>query len=152
MKKALLLLIVFTLTLVSCAPLQRLESRPGVCDNISSGESVLCDMAQKSGIRPEDVGKGIVAVNAVLIARERYTYAQAVEVIDKLLMALDGPITYVIFKDKIQEFTKKYPGLLEVVREDLEYFALSNQIYPADKDILQNWLKRQRRYLGGGHG
>lgn len=122
-------------------------SLPTVCDEISPGESVLCDIANKQGIRLEDVGLGLILVNSVAIKEGVYTRDQARGVVEKLLSCLDGSVTYALFRDRIQEYTAGYPGLLEVTQAYLYQFSLSKQISQTDREILTAWLNNRLKEL-----
>lgn len=115
-------------------------SRGTVCDDIQ-GESILCGIAASSGTRLEDVGNGLIVINAVAIAEGAYTKDDARKVLNKLLEALDEPLTYVVFKEQIVRYTEAYPGLVEVAMVYLDQFSMESQMYDADKDILKEWLQ-----------
>lgn len=145
MKKYFLLSILaaaLVMLLAGCA-----GNRPSVCDGIQPGDSLLCQIAADHDIQLEDVGLALVAVNAVAIGEGLYTRDQAQEVINRLLLALDGSITYAVFRDRIMEYTEKYPGLLDVAQTYLDRFALSKQIRETDRDILRTFLQKRLKAL-----
>ncbi|MCG8643228.1 MAG: hypothetical protein MI862_26115 [Desulfobacterales bacterium] len=121
-------------------------NRPTVCNQIEE-PSILCQVATEHGVRLEDVGNGLILVNALAISEGVYTRADARQVLSRLLDALDGSITYAVFKSRIQQATESFPGLLDVAKSYLDEFSLSNQMYDADREILQTWLTNRIKSL-----
>ncbi len=120
--------------------------RPTICDRVE-GPSILCQVAEKNGVRLEDVGTGLILVNAVAISEGVYTKSDAKNVLGKILQALDGPVTYVFFKEHIIRSTEAFPGLLDVATVYLEEFSLSKKMHDADRDILRVWLTNRIKSL-----
>lgn len=121
-------------------------NRPTVCEQIQE-PSILCQVAKEKNIRLEDIGNGLILVNAVAISEGVYTRGDAKHVLEKLSQALDGPVTYVLFKDQIIKYTNAYPGLLDVAMVYLDEFSLSKRMYEADRDILKTWLTSRIKSL-----
>ena len=121
-------------------------NRPTVCNQIE-GPSILCQVATEHGVRLEDVGNGLILVNALAISEGAYTRADARQVLSRLLDALDGSVTYAVFKSRIQQATESFPGLLDVAKSYLDEFSLSNQVYDADREILRTWLTNRIKSL-----
>jgi len=121
---------------------------PSVCDDVT-GPCLLCQTADKYNVRLEDIGNGLILVNMVAVNQGLYSVDDAKGVMESLLSALDGSsLTYALFKDKIIEYTKDYPGLLSVTSAYMDEFALSQYIYEADREILREWLKGWIQSLG----
>ncbi len=120
-------------------------SRESVCDDVQPGESVLCEivnkMAQETGtdVTLEDVGAGIVMVNSAALASGKVSNEDVRKVVDKLLKALDGSVTYALFSKKLEDAVGS--GLLMVAKPLLDRFSLSkNLMKKKDLEILRNWL------------
>lgn len=131
-----ILMAICLLLLASCTTFQTTS----VCDDITSGDSVLCDMATKQGVSLESIGHGLIVVNAVAITGGLYTKAEAVEVLGILRESLDRPITYMVFKVLLEEYTTKYSELLDILQIYLDQLDLDTLISDTDKDILRSWL------------
>lgn len=142
------------LIFIACACIPPNVNRPSVCDNIE-GRSILCETAEKFStekipVRLEDIGRGMIIVNFGLIAAGVYDKADALKVVDRLILALDGSVTYAIFRDKFIEYTSEHPDLIQAAKPYLDEFGLVNMlITETDKTILRNWLKKRREALDG---
>ncbi|MCP4020944.1 MAG: hypothetical protein GY729_03805 [Desulfobacteraceae bacterium] len=141
--KKIIILLLFMLFMVSCIS----KNLTSICDTIT-GPSHLCRIAENHGMRLEDIGNVFIIVNAVALSKDVYSKEDAVFILEKMLEALDGPVTYVLFKEELLALTRDTPGLLDIAMVYLDEFSLSNRIYPADKTILQAWLQGRMDSLG----
>ena len=142
--KSICTILILILVLVGCA-----GRLPTVCDEVK-GPSLLCDTAERYGVRLEDVGNGLIIANAIAIAEGLYTIDEAVEVMTELRDILDDPITYVTFKVEVYKRMEKYPGLIEVATVYFdELGGMAKEIYPIDRKLLVGWLDKQIKTLGG---
>jgi hypothetical protein len=64
MKK--LIAVLFCLSLVGCTGIKQ---PPSICDNMESGQSVLCDLANRYDLRLETVGDVLLAVNLRVVGQ-----------------------------------------------------------------------------------
>jgi len=137
--KRLIFVLIMCFALISCTAFQNL---PSVCDDIK--DSALCNIADKAGVRLEDIGNAFIVANAISIGQGYYTKDQARIVLSELQDALMNPITWVLFSDMVKEKISQYPGLLEIAEG---YFAVLvsdyTQIYDTDRTILVEWLSKQ---------
>lgn len=135
-------LLAFTTLFAGCATYQTF---PSVCDTITE-RSVLCETADKIGVRLEEVGNVLIVANTVAITEGLYTAEQANAVFRKIIELLGGEatrsfITYEQFKLKIREILDKYPSLMIVADSYLDMFMSSQTIITeVDKQILIEWL------------
>lgn len=116
---------------------------PSVCDTMT-GKSYLCDISKKYGVRLEDVGNGLIIINAVAISQGLYTKDQAKSVLEEIRALLENPITYSLFKAKVILKVDTYPGLLEVASVYFSELGMVDKtIYAADRDLLIAWIDKQ---------
>jgi len=130
------------LAMVGCAGMQTL---PSICDTIEPSESVLCSIAERSGVRLEDMGTVLILANMVAIKEGLYTKADAIDVLSELHALLDkGALSYVMYRKEIYKYIADYPGLISVAEEYLSQFAGYYQfIYTKDRDILRGWIDKR---------
>ena len=151
MKRFLAIAMAFVLlaavTFTGCTGFQEwYGSLPSVCDEIPAGESVLCGLADKAGVRLEEFGSALVAANSVAIGQDLYTVDQYKEVINKILdlMGYEGErsfITYEQLREGIYKIASTYPGLVEIATSYLDMFiGQSGVVTVADKDIITKFL------------
>lgn len=120
---------------------------PSICETITE-PSLLCDLSEKSGVRLEDIGNGLVIANAVAIGQGLYTKDQALKVMQEIRSILDNPVSYAFFKSGVYEKVKAYPGLIEVAEIYFEELGAKTQImYRVDRDILTGWMDKQIKRL-----
>jgi len=121
---------------------------PSVCDGIAPDQSRLCNIANKSGARLEDIGNMLIVANLVAIEGHVYTKVEAIVVIKVILAAVDEGSTYnillLLIKDKIQD----NPGLLIVGEMFMANLAIPDVISPYDQRLLSSWLNKQLVLLG----
>lgn len=139
MKRKLLIQWLFLFFLVGCGHLANL---PSVCDHLE--QSRLCVISQKYDVRLEDVGNILIVANAVAIGQGLYTVDDAIKVMKELRSVLNDPISYALFKAKVDESIRAYPGLIEVASI---YFAelggITDNMYLDDRNLLKGWLDKQ---------
>ena len=145
MSKRIVLMMFFAMAVLVVACIST-GTRPTVCDRIQ-GPSILCQVAGEHGVRLEDVGNGLILVNAVAISEGAYTKGDAKRVLRRLLESLDGPVTYALFKEHLINATESFPGLLDVARSYLDELSLSNRMHDADREILRTWLTNRIKSL-----
>lgn len=138
MKNSILVCIIVVLTLTSCIPIQP----HSVCDELTT-DSYLCSMADRLHVKLETIGDTLIVTNSLAISSGRYTNRDAKNVLVNLQRCLNTSITYVLFAEKIREYTNGAPALFNVVEKYLNEFALHQLLYQTDKDILFNWLQSQ---------
>ena len=138
------LLMISTVAFTGCAGWQNM---PSTCDKYTEGESVLCGLADKIGVRLEDIGNVLIVANTVAIGEGVYTKEQANEVFTGIINLLGGPsdrafITYDQFRQGILDIAGKYPGLVMVASSYLDMFLGQQQIItPVDKEMLVKWFE-----------
>lgn len=120
-----------------------LATAPSVCDSITAGDSHLCAIAGKTGVRLEDIGNTLIVANAVAIGSGAYTQDQARLVLQGLRASLDSPLSYLAMQDELRQVLSKYPGLFIVATIYLDQFGVDQVISPVDTGILKSWLDRQ---------
>ena len=139
-KTSVLLIILLVFGLIGCAGLQ-LKS---VCDDLAE-PSYLCEIAKKFGVRLEDIGNGLIIVNAFAIGEGAYSLEDAIKLAKDLRSTLDDPLlTNALFGNKLSDKVKQYPGLFDVVDSYLS--ALKDSVEPMfkkDREILVNWLDKR---------
>jgi hypothetical protein len=116
---------------------------PSVCDALE-GPSVLCDMAEKTGMRIEDIGIGIAIVSTVCIREDVFSKEDALKIITSIGDSLDIGITYSIFKQLVEQNAKNYPELIIVVESYAPYFDSMLYISKADKSMIKYWIEKQK--------
>lgn len=116
-----------------------LPSGPSVCDDKSS-PSLLCDIADKSGIRLETVGNMIIIVNRVAILSGQYTNAHAATVLKNIRQAIENPVSYIFFKAVVENNIGKYPGLFDMASSYISEFISPDIMHRKDRFILISWL------------
>lgn len=133
--------------LATCLILTSCANLPSVCDTMTQ-KSYLCDISQKHGVRLEDVGNGLIVVNAIAIQQGLYTKEQAIKVLSEIDALLKYPISYAAFKAGVYEKVDAFPGLIEVASI---YFSelglLSQDILQADRKLLVDWIAKQLSFL-----
>lgn len=134
------------LVFTGCAGLG-LDNLPSKCDVLTE-RSVLCELADKAGVRLEDVGNVLIVANTVAIGEGLYTKAQAQEVFKGIVRLLGGPdpdtrafITYAELRDGIMKLVNKYPGLFLIAESYLDMFMQKQEfITEWDKKTLVNFF------------
>ena len=119
-----------------------------VCDDITQ-PSYLCDMSKAMGVRLEEVGNTFIIANSLAIASGKYTKEDAAREINRLVLILDDPISYMEFRFNVEEVLHEFPGLLEVARAYLDTFVQPDFIFKTDRNIMTSWLRRQLANLEG---
>jgi hypothetical protein len=117
--------------------------RVSVCDSIQAGDSYLCDIATRSGVQLETIGRSLIVANAVAIAKGGYTADQASTVLVEIRNGLDSPVSYLFVQESIQKAVADHPGLFVVAMVYLEQFSNDQFISGVDADLLRAWLDKQ---------
>lgn len=142
MKNFIFVVLVFWFFCLGCFP-----GGTSICDNISPGESILCDLANDQGVRLEDIGNVFIVINAIAIGEGAYTRDQAVEICQIMRDMLNDPVSYAAFKTELLKQVAQYPGLIEVAMIYLNAFDIDADIYRVDRDILVSWLDKRLEVL-----
>jgi hypothetical protein len=142
MKQVLLLFLI-----VSLSGCSMLGPRTSICDDLQE-PSRLCQVANKAGVRLEDIGNILIVTNAVAIGEGAYEAEDACRVLEDIRTALDVSITYLFVRNMVMDATSKYPGLFIVAGSYLDLFDLKEIITDKDKQILKGWLDKQIVILG----
>lgn len=143
MKKNLVLLAILLTASADLYGCGMMSEAPSVCDSIAAGDSHLCTIAAKTGMRLEDIGSTLIVANAVAIGSGAYTQDQARQVLVGLRAGLDNPISYLAMQGAVRQALDKYPGLFIVATAFLNQFNVDQVIGPVDSGILKSWLDRQ---------
>lgn len=122
---------------------------PSVCDN-NDQPSVLCDIAEDSGMRLEDIGNTLIVVNAVAINEGEYTEQQAADILKEIRHAIDSPVSYLFFKAELEEKISGVPGLFAVASDYLSSFVNDDIMHEKDRMILMTWLDNRIDELENG--
>lgn len=131
-------------TLVGCFP------GPSVCDQEGVGRSLLCEAADDLGVKLEGVGFGLRVVNAVALANEAYTVDEVVTVLKELRLALENPISYVLFKGHVDTVLASYPGMFEEAVNILGVFSSPATMFVRDRQVLITYLDNRIAELEPG--
>lgn len=145
MKKSILLIMVLCILAVAmgCAGVF-----PSVCDDDSEGPSLLCELAEKSSIlRLEDIGSGLMFVNAKAMAKGAYTPAQALIVLKDVRAALEDPVSYLFFRAVLQDALEATPELFTVAPLFMEGFNNAQIMHARDREYLKYWLDERLEAL-----
>ena len=110
-----------------------LSGGPSVCDNQSTP---LCDAAERAGVRLENVGTGIIIMNAVAISQGKYTESDALVVLYEFKKALENPIPYALALAKVNE----YPGLFTISTVFRNELKSTDVMHNLDRKILMDWV------------
>lgn len=129
-----------TLMLAAMLFIAACATGPSVCDTMAPNESILCDTANKYGVKLEDIGNTLIVANAVAIGEGLYTSGQALQVVKSLRSILDDDITYLFFRDELMQWTSEYPGLFEVAMIYLSDFGFDIGLTSTDRNMLQEWF------------
>lgn len=119
---------------------------PSVCDGLTE-KSYLCEAADKSGAKLEDIGNVLIVANAVAIGQGVYTKEQALKVMVDIRSRLDFPVSYLFIRSMVTDATSRYPGLFEVAAIYLAQFNSPRIMYGKDREILTSWLDQQIKLL-----
>lgn len=136
MKKIIFIVCILVCVLYSCN-----SNGPSICDTIEN--SYLCEMANKTGIKLESVGNGLIVMNNIAISSGYITSVKYNDILIKIRQSLDEPITYVLFKDKIIKYADKYPKTLSIGKKYVQLFELNKNISESDKMLIKYWIDRQ---------
>ena len=122
-----------------------LSPGPSVCEDIEQ-PSVLCAMVEQVGggkLKLEDIGNGLVIVNAIALAEGLYTKDEAITVLTDLRSILDNPVSYLFFQTALKKYVSAYPGLLQIANVYIDQFTITQTMYKTDRDLLISWLTTQ---------
>lgn len=148
MKKnwALSFVLVLALLLAGCGTIFDL---PSVCDD-KTERSVLCDLADSTGIKLEDIGRSLIFVNAVAIHEGEYTKEQAIDALKEIRQVIDNPVSYLFFKTELEKSFAKVPGLFEVTEDYINNFVNPQIMHDKDREILMAFLDNRIDELEDG--
>jgi hypothetical protein len=133
---AALLVLVYISVFFGCAGLQR---PPSICDDMPPGESVLCDIANRYGVRLETVGDVLLVLNLQLIKEDLYKAKEARRFFDDVRKHLDGPITAQDLKTLALYHISESPALL-IASSYIAYLNVPQLLTAQDVAMLQWWI------------
>lgn len=139
MNKLIAVALILSLSLIGCGALG-LKAPPSVCDNMGTGDSILCDIATKNDIHLETAGNFFMVLNMRSIKEGLYTKDQAHDVILGLQSAVGlFEITGDDLRNLVLDYTADYPELI-LMSPYLGYLSGAGEIKDADRDMLTTWL------------
>lgn len=118
---------------------------PSVCD--SKPDSVLCDIANRHGVRLETVGDIILVVNLRVIKQGVYTKHQAADALERMKMAYHAAnFTAADLKALVLKYADDYPELI-LVMQYAGYFDAPTVLKSKDIEMLDWYVDQQLTYL-----
>lgn len=142
MKKKVIALWLLCILVVGCALFTNLKNLPSVCDTLES--SYLCAIADRLGVRLEEIGNSLIIANALIIADNQARREKALKAFKEIKALLENPISYPAFRWGVYESLERYPGLLDVADSYLSYFAdFDINMYQEDRKLIVGWLDKR---------
>ena len=149
MKKFIILLSVL---LIGCAAIG-IKPPPSVCDNITPGESLLCDLAKKNDLHLETVGNILMLCNFAAIEEGTYKADEALAVLKRVRAAVAFQSSGAALVKIVMSALESRPMLamagIMVISPYLSYLDTPDIIKAKDQELLNIWLDQQIKILGG---
>lgn len=122
------------------------NSGPTVCDTVQ-GNSVLCTMSDKHGVKLETIGNVLIVANRTAIAAGAYSKSDALKALVEIRKLIDSPVSYAFFTTEVRRVSKKYPGLIQIAEKYLSDLIEDKIMFKADREILQKFLDSRIKSL-----
>lgn len=124
-----------------------LKAPVSVCAKIPFGESVLCDLAQKSNVTLEVVGDLIMVINLRAIKEEVYSADDARKVLETIKKAIAvQSLTASDLRSLILKYVDDYPELILVSRY-IYKLDTPQVLTQTDRQMLRDWCDQQLALL-----
>ena len=142
-------IILIVVALIGCQG--ALQQPPSVCDSIQPGESVICDMSQKIGQKPETVAGILKLANIGGLSADLYTAQQADKFLGDIIEALNlyGPtgITYADAVTWVLGMMANLPPEVQalfIVLDDYLVISSGKMLTQIDINMLVSHLQEQK--------
>lgn len=124
-----------------------LKAPVSVCAEIPPGESVLCDLAEKSNVTLEVVGDLIMVINLRAIKEKAYSADDARKVLETIKKAIAvQSLTASDLRSLILKYVDDYPELILVSRY-IYKLDTPQVLTQTDRQMLRDWCDQQLALL-----
>lgn len=114
---------------------------PSACDEIQ-GPSKFCEMAAEHGVNLTLIADSFGVLNDIAIHKNKYTKAQALEVLTRLRLFMNSPVSYAAFRLELTEILDRYSYLKSTSDRYISMLVSTQVIYPEDLRLIKGWLDR----------
>lgn len=136
-----ILLIAILTTLISCSTI----NKEPICSNQEIKDCFICEVAEKYSTTPESIAAFIEGVNILAIYKNKYSAENALNKLNKLKIALNTDIKYLIIKKTVSELIKDHPEIFILSKNYMQYLNEFDSIEIMDstsKKILIDWIDK----------